>query len=248
VKDFSVLGMKVNGINSEEVKKKIKFWIQNNESRYVCFANVHMTMESYDSEIIREAVNQADIVCPDGMPLTWRLRGYGEKNQEKISGPDFMLEACQYAEENNYKVGFYGSSNETLNLLTNNLLEIYPDLDVALAISPPYRKLDKKEEEEYINKINESQIDILFVGLGCPKQELWMFNNKGKLNTIMLGVGAAFDFHAGKIKRAPIWMSNNGLEWLYRLFREPRRLWKRYFRNNPRFIIYSFKEMYLHKK
>lgn len=160
----------------------------------------------------------------------------GEHDQERLDGPSMMLEICKYAQENNLKIGLYGSEKDVLNALIDNLKKMFSALKITYSYSPPFRDLTPEEEEKILEEINQSKTQILFVSLGCPKQEIWMSKNKGKINAVMIGVGAAFNMHAGKIKRAPLWMQRMGLEWLYRLIKEPRRLWRRYLYTNLKFI------------
>ncbi|WPX08504.1 WecB/TagA/CpsF family glycosyltransferase [Anaerocellum danielii] len=236
MKEYLLNNMKLHSISKEELLEEIGNWAKKNESRVICFANVHMNIECVESERVKEAVNSADIVCPDGMPLVWWLKRKGEYNQERLDGPSMMLDICKYAQENNLKIGLYGSEKDVLSALIDNLKKMFNDLKISYSYSPPFRDLTPEEEERIIEEINQSGVQILFVGLGCPKQEIWMSKNKGKINAVMLGVGAAFNMHAGKIKRAPLWMQRMGLEWLYRLMKEPRRLWRRYLYTNFKFI------------
>ncbi|WP_200894647.1 WecB/TagA/CpsF family glycosyltransferase [Bacillus alveayuensis] len=244
MKRQDILGLKVDPITFEEITNKVISWANSNQSKYICFANVHMVMESYDSPNFRKIVNEADIVSPDGMPLVWMLKVKGFKGQNRVSGPETTIRICKEAANKGIPVGFYGSSEEVLEKLTANLIKMFPSLKVACAISPPYRELTEKEDYEYTKLINSSGARVLFVGLGCPKQEKWMNIHKDKINAVMLGVGAAFDFHAGSIKVAPKWMQNLGLEWFYRLLQDPRRLWKRYAKHNPRFIILGLIQLF----
>lgn len=233
----SVLGMRVDPTSYREVTEKVIAWAQAGESRYVCVANVHMVMEAYDDPVFRNIVNSADLVTPDGMPLVWMLRRQGFPEQERVYGPELTLRVCQAAAEEGVPVGFYGGKPEVLRALVNQLKRRFPFLKVAYAHSPPFRPLSQAEEQEVIQAIRASGARILFVGLGCPKQERWMAAHKGRVPAVMLGVGAAFDIHAGRVRQAPLWVQRLGLEWLFRLVQEPRRLWSRYFKHNPRFIM-----------
>lgn len=243
---IDIIGTKVNNINEESIIKNILFFCKdkvNKNARYICFANVHMIMEAYDNQSFQKIINEADIVAPDGMPLSWYMNKSRETSlkQKRISGPDTSLKLCEISSANNLKLGFYGSSEEVLKKMKKNLSEKFPGIDIALMISPPFRELNKEEKETMVNKINKSEVDLLFVGLGCPKQEKWMFEHKDKLNCTMLGVGAAFDFIAGDKKMAPLLLQKAGLEWLYRLLQEPSRLWRRYLKHNPRFLFHLMK-------
>ncbi|WP_069470589.1 WecB/TagA/CpsF family glycosyltransferase [Candidatus Marithrix sp. Canyon 246] len=232
-----ILGMRVDATNYNKATNQVIQWIKNNESRYVCIANVHMTMEAYDKPEFQKIVNSADLVTPDGMPLVWTLRRLGIKIDDRVYGPTLMLHVCEAAEKHGIPIGLYGGSSETLEALKKNLKNKYTKIKIVYSYSPPFRSLTPEEDEQVVTNINALGVKILLVGLGCPKQEIWMNNHKDRLKVVMLGVGAAFDFHAGKIKQAPRWMQNIGIEWLFRLIMEPKRLWKRYLKHNPRFVV-----------
>jgi len=206
-------------------------------SSYVCFCNVHMTIEAYNDNLFKEVVNSADLVCPDGLPLVKGLAWINDMNQDRISGPDMLPELLREASFANLKVLFYGSTNIVLDKIDAFCQVQFPNLKVVGLISPPFRKLTDDEQTTYINKINESEANIVFVALGCPKQEKWMASMKGKINAVMLGVGGAFPMLVGIEKRAPIWMQKSMLEWLFRLIQDPKRLFKRYFVTNTTFIF-----------
>jgi N-acetylglucosaminyldiphosphoundecaprenol N-acetyl-beta-D-mannosaminyltransferase len=213
------------------------------ESCYICFANVHMVMEAQDSEAFMGIVRNADLVVPDGMPLVWMMRLKGMTNQQRVYGPTLMLHVLKSAARENIPVGFYGGAPEVLGALVERMKERYEGLDVVYSYSPPFRELSQQEEDEIARNIDRSGARILFVGLGCPKQEIWMAEHRGRVNAVMLGVGAAFDFHAGVKSQAPMWIQNIGLEWLFRLLTEPRRLWRRYLYHNPRFILLAIADL-----
>ncbi|WP_457637190.1 WecB/TagA/CpsF family glycosyltransferase [Oceanithermus sp.] len=218
-------------------------WAVQEDSRYVCAANVHMVMESYDSIDFRKVVNSADLVTPDGMPLVWMMRRLGVPNQSRVAGPELLPRVCEAAAQQGIPVGFYGGTADTLSGLTQHLLKRFPSLKIAYAHSPPFRPLSDEEDERVVREINSSGARILFVGLGCPKQERWMAEHRGRVRAVMIGVGAAFDFHAGKVRKAPAWMQRMGLEWLFRLAMEPRRLWRRYAKHNPRFVMLAIMQL-----
>jgi len=203
---------------------------------YVCATPVHAVMEGYDDPSFREVLNGAFLVVPDGMPVAWGLRLRGFNGQPRVSGPDVMLEVCQQAARKGLKIALYGSTPECLALLRERLPEVAPGIQIVYDYSPPWRALSLQEDDEIAAAINASGAQILFVGLGCPKQERWMRQHRDHISAVMLGVGAAFDFHAGLLHRAPEWMRSSGLEWVYRLLQEPRRLWWRYLKHNPRFV------------
>lgn len=238
-----VLGTPLNITSYQDSTTQIIGWAKKSQSRYICIANVHVLMEAYDTPAFHKAINHADLATPDGMPLVWMLRLKGVKKQTRVYGPLLMLYVLERAEKEHIPVGFYGSDETTLNKLVSNMRNRFPSLLVTYTFNPPFRKLEDREDTEIIKAIKGSKTRILFVGLGCPKQELWMAEHKEKLSTVMLGVGAAFDFHAGNKPQAPIWMQTIGMEWLFRLFHEPRRLAKRYLYNNPRFILLALMEL-----
>ena len=232
-----ILGMRVDATSYEEATRRVLAWARGGESRYVCVANVHMVMEAYDDSRYRALVNAADLVTPDGMPLVWVLRRLGVRGQERVYGPELTLRVCAAAAREGIPVGFYGGAPEVLEKLVEKLKARFPGLRVAYAYSPPFRSLTPEEDARIVEAINASGARILFVGLGCPKQERWMAEHRGRVKAVMLGVGAAFDFHAGRVPQAPAWMQRLGLEWFFRLLMEPKRLWRRYAKHNPRFVV-----------
>jgi len=238
-----ILRSLIDVTNYHDVKVLASTWSQYAESRYICPANVHMLMEAYDSPGFRKIVNEADIVTPDGMPLVWMMRLKGVKSQNRVYGPTLMLHVLEEAERKEIPVGFYGSSPQVLAALVDRMGKKFPALIIKFSENPPFRALSEEEDGILIEKILLSGIRILFVGLGCPKQEKWMAAHKGKIPAVMLGVGAAFDFHAGMKRQSPLLFQKLGLEWLFRLIQEPRRLWRRYLYNNPRFVFLAIAEL-----
>lgn len=238
-----IIGARIDATSYQTATTLVLDWAHKHESRYVCAANVHMVMEAYDTQDFCEVVNQADLVTPDGMPLVWMLRLLGCKDQERVYGPDLMLWVAKNAAQKKIPVGFYGGSPDVLEALVYNLKARYSGLEVSFAYSPPFQSLKPEEDQKIVREIDASGARILFIGLGCPKQERWMMEHKDSLRVVMLGVGAAFDFHAGIKAQAPLWMQSWGLEWLFRLWVEPRRLWWRYFYHNPRFLILAFVQL-----
>lgn len=234
---IELLGVGVNSLNYDWALKIVIRWAQLRDSRYICIANVHMLMEAYDSPGFKGVVNDADLVTPDGMPLVWMMRVKGKRDQQRVYGPTLMLHVLEAAARENIPVGFYGGAPPVLESLVARMRVRFEGLNVAFNLSPPFRELSPQEDAEMIQSINDSGARILFVGLGCPKQEIWMANHREKVSAVMLGVGAAFDFHAGVKPQAPGWMQSAGLEWLFRFIREPGRLWKRYLFHNPRFVL-----------
>ncbi len=234
---YRILGLRVDAVSKQETVDRVRHWAEEGEGRYVCVANVHMIMEAYDDADFAEIVNFADLVIPDGRPLSIGLGIISKTKQEQVRGPDTMKEVCRLAEEHGIPVGLYGGKPETLNTLREKLIELHPMLDIRYAESPPFRELTDREHADTIEKINLSGVKILFVGLGCPKQERWMAENSDKTNAVMLGVGAAFDIHAEEKKEAPKWMQDFALEWLFRLVTEPGHVGGRYLKTNPRFLF-----------
>lgn len=230
------LPIRVDNTNYDDATNRILNWALSGEKRYVCVANVHMVMEAHKNECFRKIVNKSDLVTPDGMPLVWTMRMLGFNNQTRVYGPTLALRVCEAASTSGLPVGFYGGCPATIRYLVQNFSYRFPSLRIGFKCSPPFRSLKAEEDKAAIQSINNSRIKILFVGLGCPKQEHWMFNHLGKINAVMIGVGAAFDYNAGLKKQAPGWMMRIGLEWLFRLSHEPKRLWRRYLFNNPRFL------------
>lgn len=211
----------------------------NSQGGYICVANVHMLTTAYENPKFKAVLNNANLVIPDGMPLVWTQKIKGYQNAERVSGPDLMIKLCQLAAEKNQSIYLLGSDTETLNLLSQKLITQFPDLEIAGMHAPETLPEEPDLDLTLVEKINASNASILFVGLGCPKQEFWCATHAPFLKPISIGVGAAFDFHAGTKKRPPIWVQQKGLEWLYRLLSEPRRLWKRYLISNSAFIYYS---------
>jgi N-acetylglucosaminyldiphosphoundecaprenol N-acetyl-beta-D-mannosaminyltransferase len=235
--DTRVLGIRVDPTSYTDATRSVIEWAKNHESRYVCIANVHVVMEAYDSPAFCAQINAADLVTPDGMPLVWSLRRRGNPGQTRVYGPDLMMSVIDAAVKDGVPIGLLGGKAEVLDELTTRLRKQFPGLDLAYRYSPPFRALTDAEDNQIARDINQSGARVLFVGLGCPRQEKWMAEHAGIVRAVMLGVGAAFDFHAGAVRQAPGWLQNLGLEWAFRLSQEPRRLWRRYLYHNPRFVV-----------
>jgi N-acetylglucosaminyldiphosphoundecaprenol N-acetyl-beta-D-mannosaminyltransferase len=210
-------------------------WAERRESRYVTVTSAHGIVMARSDRRIRDILNSADLVTPDGMPVVWTMRMSGAAGQARVYGPTLMLHACAAAAERGVPVYFYGAVDSTLELLSDNLTRKFPGLRIAGAFAPPFRPLTRTEDADVVRRIRESEAGIVFVGLSTPKQELWMAEHVGSLKSVLIGVGAAFDFHAGTLRQAPAWLQRRGLEWLFRLFVERRRLWRRYARIVPMF-------------
>lgn len=231
-----VLGAYIDALSWDETLARLLTWGRSRESRYVAISNVHVVVSAWRAPSFRAVINGADMATPDGAPIAWMLRRQGFATQPRISGPDLTWELCRRCAAEALPVYFYGSIPETLEALRARLNAALPDLIICGLESPPFRPLSAAEDAAVTARINASGAAIVFVGLGCPKQEIWMAEHHGTINAVMIGVGAAFDFHARTIKRAPRWMQDRGLEWLHRLFTEPRRLWKRYLVTNTLFL------------
>jgi N-acetylglucosaminyldiphosphoundecaprenol N-acetyl-beta-D-mannosaminyltransferase len=231
-----ILGMKVDATSYAEASRLILDWSRLHASRYVCVATVNNVMESHDSVAFKQIMNRADMVTPDGMPLVWGLRFLGHRQASRVYGPDLTPIVLRMAADAQIPVGFYGSTPEVLARLKEVLLNWFPALQIVYEWSPPFRPLTPQEDCDAVEAINCSGARILFIGLNTPKQDYWMAEHRGRVQAVMLGVGAAFDFLAGTKVQAPRWMMRIGMEWLFRLVTEPRRLWKRYLKHNPRFV------------
>jgi N-acetylglucosaminyldiphosphoundecaprenol N-acetyl-beta-D-mannosaminyltransferase len=244
-----IIRMKVNVFKKiDDVLNIIEKWILLGGGQYVCVSNVHMCMEAYKDREFESIVNSAGLVIADGRPIVWGQRILGAKNAIQIRGMDLMLELCTFAQKQGFSVGFFGSSEKVLQNLCERLKDRFPDLLIDFQMSPPFRELEASEEDGIVEMINFSNIDLLFVGLGCPKQEKWMSRMRDRVDCVLVGVGAAFDFVAGTKKAAPKFMNKLGLEWFFRLFCEPRRLWRRYLLNNPMFIFLFIKQFFFENK
>lgn len=232
-----ILGTRVDATNYSDAVRLILEWARKRESRYVCVATTHMIMEGYDEPRFQRIVNGADMVTSDGMPLVWGLRLLGVRSATRVYGPDLMLSLLASAAEQRIPVGLYGGRPEVLTSLRLVLSSRFTGLQVPFAESPPYCLLAPEEDDACVARINDSQARVLFVGLGCPKQERWMAEHATRLHAVMVGVGAAFDFLTYAKPRAPAWMQRAGLEWFFRLCTEPRRLWRRYLILGSRFVV-----------
>jgi N-acetylglucosaminyldiphosphoundecaprenol N-acetyl-beta-D-mannosaminyltransferase len=233
----------VHATSYEQAARCVIDWAAEHRPRTVVAANVHVIMEAHDSADVGRAVDGADLVTADGVPLVWALRLMGCSGAPRVYGPDLTLHVCEAAARAGVAVGLYGSTPDCLDRFAGFLERRFPGISIACRISPPFRPLTVQEDEEFTRRILGSGTRILLVGLGCPKQELWMARHRESLPLVMLGVGVAFDFHAGRIRQAPRWVMRIGLEWLFRLCVEPRRLWKRYVLHNPRFVWLTAKQM-----
>jgi N-acetylglucosaminyldiphosphoundecaprenol N-acetyl-beta-D-mannosaminyltransferase len=232
----AILGMRVDVTTYADATARIMDWARSAQSRYVCASNVHMVMETNDSAEFRDVVNGADLVTSDGVPLVWALKALGVPQAERVYGPTLMLHVCEAAARDGVPIALYGGTSESLEEFVLFLHTNYPGIEIACLIAPPFRPPTPEEDAMYTQQIVDSGARIVFVGIGCPKQERWMAAHTDRLDAVLLGMGAAFDFHSGRVRQAPAAMQRLGLEWLFRLIMEPRRLWKRYAKHNPRFV------------
>ncbi|OPY00584.1 MAG: UDP-N-acetyl-D-mannosaminuronic acid transferase [Syntrophorhabdus sp. PtaB.Bin047] len=238
-----VLGVSIHALSWHAVLASIADWVSKRESRVVCLCNVHSVVTAGRSAEFARAISEADIAAPDGAPIAWMITRLRHTRQPRINGPDLMLRYCREAKVRSEPIFLYGASESTLALLKAKLLQAHQGLKIAGAVSPPFRPLTPEEDSSIVEQINASGARVVFVGLGCPKQELWMAEHRTRIRAVMIGVGAAFDYHAGTLKRAPRLMQDLGLEWLHRLLSEPRRLWRRYLVTNTIFMSRAFGQL-----
>ena len=241
-----VLNVPVTCLTFEEDIMLILQWAKMNSSRSVCLANVHMIMEAYSNPLFKKVLYQADLVTPDGRPLVWMLRQLGIHNQNQVAGMDVFLNLCDLAEKAGIKIYLLGSTEDILAKIKYRLNQEYPILKVAGMKAIPYLSIDEiiqSQDRELVEEINSSGAGIVFICLGCPKQEIWMAQHQGLIQGVMIGVGAVFSMYAGINPRAPYWIQHLGMEWLYRLLQEPRRLWRRYGSTIPPFIYLAIRQL-----
>ena len=240
-----VLGVQVSVLDMDLTLDILDGWITEGHREYVCVTGVHGVMESRRDEALREIHNNAGLVTADGMPLVWWAQWQGWRQARRVYGPDLLLACCERSITTGYRHFFYGGGDGVAELLARRLSRRFPGLTVAGTYTPPFRRLTPDEDAEVVSRINAAAPDIVWVGLSTPKQEYWMAEHVGRLEVpALIGVGAAFDFHAGLKPQAPRWMQHTGLEWLFRLGTEPRRLWKRYLVNNPAFLWLAWQELW----
>jgi N-acetylglucosaminyldiphosphoundecaprenol N-acetyl-beta-D-mannosaminyltransferase len=242
VKDrcFKVLGVRVNAVQIPDVIAKIEEWIRLRDGcRYIAVTGMHGVTEAQHDGEFKSILNAAALVVPDGYPLVWlgRRKGF-PKLKRRVYGPELMASFCEQTVGKGYRHFFYGGARGVAEELSRRFADIYPGLLVVGTYSPPFRALTPNEDSKVVSTIHHSRPDIVWVGLSTPKQERWMFEHCSRLSVpVLVGVGAAFDFHTKRTAQAPVWMRENGLEWLFRLIREPRRLWRRYLIYGPEFVL-----------
>ncbi len=242
-RNCAVLRMRVDEVDYDTVINQVKQWAWARESRYMCVSNVHMTMEVFDDPDFRAIVNGADLVGADGMPVIQVSRWLGLSAQRRVFGPELMVRVAGAAAEADIPVAIYGSTQKVIDCIKANLTRQFPKLQIAYAVSPPFRPLSDEELEQVAHDINESGARIVFVGLGCPKQERWMNTMRNRVLAPMLGVGWAFDVIAGTSVPAAPWMQRFGLEWIHRLMENPRKMWWRTLKHNPRFVVLALLQL-----
>jgi N-acetylglucosaminyldiphosphoundecaprenol N-acetyl-beta-D-mannosaminyltransferase len=246
-----ILGIPLAVSDYERVMDWMDAMVAADARGYVTAAAVNLVMSAREDPATMEAVMAATLAVPDGMPLVWGLRALGHTEATRVYGPDLMAKYCARAARAGTPIYLYGGrhDDEARELLARRLRERFPGLRIAGASSPPFRPLTPAEDEREIERINSSGAAIVWVGTGQPRQEQWMHAMRSRLTApLLIGVGAAFDFHAGLVKQAPPWMGRGGLEWAYRLYREPRRLWRRYARYNPRFVLGFARQYAQHRR
>ncbi len=241
---INIYGMKVDMIQIPEVVEAMEGWIKNRSfGNYIVISNANDAAISRGNNKVKQAVNESSLSVPDGFSLILLARLNGYRLRRRVYGPELMNNFLKVSQSKGYSHLFYGSTEDTLNKLQLKLKEKVPNLNIAGFHSPPFEKVTEEEKEDIIGKINRASPDVLWVGLGCPKQQLWMYEHKSKLKVpVMVGVGAAFDFLAEVKPQAPSWMRDHGLEWLFRLGSEPKRLWRRYLIANSLFLVYFLRE------
>ena len=233
----SILGVDIAAIDMDWLLAFTKAHVKELSGDYICVSNVHTTVTAWKDEAYRAVQNGGILAIPDGGPLSSTGRKRGFAKMRRVTGPDYMLKTIALGLPQGWRHYFYGSTPETLEKMEKALREEYPDIQIAGMYSPPFRALSAEEDGALAEKINEAAPDFVWVGLGAPKQEIWMHDHQGRVQGLMVGVGAAFDYTAGNISRAPQWMQKHNLEWLYRLVQDPKRLFKRYFITNSVYLI-----------
>ncbi|MBO5068964.1 MAG: WecB/TagA/CpsF family glycosyltransferase [Roseburia sp.] len=234
IKTCNILGTDIAVTNMNETIARLEQGIEELRGQYICVSNVHTTVMAYENKDYWQVQHDAAFCLPDGKPLSVYSRKHGFPEAERVTGPDLMGE--MFARDNGLRHYFYGGTPETIATLQSVLRQQYPHIRIAGMVSPPFRPLSEAEDAAEVEKMNDSGADIIWVGLGAPKQEKWMYEHKGKVNAVMIGVGAGFDYHTGTIRRAPMWMQKASLEWLYRLMQDPKRLFSRYLKTNLKYL------------
>ncbi len=237
VQRVNVLGVGISAVDPPTALDFMSGWIRAREQHYVCVCAVHIVMECQQDSQLRAVVNRASLAVPDGMPLVWVARLTGQRHVQRVYGPDLMLSFCARAAERGYTNYLLGGAPGQPELLAERLRARFPGLSIVGTHATPVRPLAPAENDAVVDEINNVGPDVVWVGMGTPIQERWMAANRGRVTSpVLVGVGAAFDMHSGKVHQAPVWMKHAGLEWAFRLTQEPRRLWRRYLLGNPQFV------------
>ena len=237
----NIMGVNIAVTDMDKTLRQVEDNCERWRGKYICVANVHTTVTAHDDPTYLQVQNGAVMALPDGGPLSRYSRRKGFADAARVTGPDLMRELLKESGTKHYRHYFYGSTQETLDILREKITEKYPGAVIAGMYSPPFRPLTADEDAKIVEKINAAKPDFVWVGLGAPKQERWMAAHENRVQALMLGVGAAFDYEAGNIRRAPAWMQRCNLEWLYRLMQDPKRLFKRYFVTNTKFLWWSWR-------
>jgi N-acetylglucosaminyldiphosphoundecaprenol N-acetyl-beta-D-mannosaminyltransferase len=243
MKHKTVLHSTISVGSHHEFIREIFYLVQYKIPSYVCFANVHMVMEGYKDNAFQKVMNSANLLAPDGRPISLFIKYFDKIDQPRICGMDLFPDLLKHAEASGKSVYFLGNTNEILDTIVHKAKIEFPALRIRGSYSPPFRSLLEEEKNAMLDSIKKLAPDLVFVSLGCPKQEKWMAENKDKLGSCLIGVGQAFNTYAGVEKRLPLWMRNLSLEWMYRLYSEPKRLWKRYLFTNSYFILLTLNHM-----
>lgn len=238
-----ILNVHLSPVNMAQALATLQDWIQTNDRQYVCVAPAHSIMECVNDPGLLPVFNQAGMVTPDGMAIVWLLHLKGHRHVTRVYGPDLLLNACKYGLQHNWRHCFYGGAPGVAETLSQSLTSRFPGLQIAAALAPPFGELSPEQDYIFVQQINTVKPHIVWVGMSSPKQERWMHAHRYQIDApVMIGVGAAFDFLSGTKPQAPRWMQRGGLEWLFRLISEPKRLWPRY-RQYPHFVLLALAEL-----
>ena len=239
----NILGVHINTINLSQAVPQMDTWIRDHEPNYVCVTPAHGVMDCYNNLDLRMIFNHSGMTTPDGMAIVWLLKIFGHRHVGRVYGPDLLLQTCEYGLQNGWRHFFYGGNAGVAQRLADQLKERFPGINIAGYYYPPFRPLTDQEEQEVVETIRAAQPDIVWVGLSTPKQEVWMSQLVNHLDVpVLVGIGAAFDYISGEKAQAPRWMQKSGLEWLFRLISEPKRLWPRY-RQYPKFVMLALGQL-----
>lgn len=240
----TILDIRIDAVCYTNVLKRVSRWITDKTQTYICVAAVHLVMECQKNDALRNGVNAAGLVMPDGMPLVWLSRLFGKKRVGRVYGPTLMLALCSLAQRRGWSIFLLGGGTGQAHKLAQHLEQRFPRLLIVGCADTPRRPISAARSARFTRTINRSRAQVVFVGMGCPWQELWMIENRRFLSApVLIGVGAAFDFLTGRAAQAPPWVQNIGLEWLFRLIHEPKRLWYRYTVMNVQFVLLILRQL-----